>query len=80
MSNVKAMNSTYINYYVPGQLDPENVRLVTLNGMDVNVLYKTHYNTYIPNGINYIIGLLSHWGRKRTKPQEQVFISNKNIV
>lgn len=80
MSYVKALTSAYLNYYTPGKEDPDGIRLITLNGKDSKIFYKTDYNTYIPNTINYIIGLLGHLGNKRTRPEKYIFVSNKLLA
>lgn len=80
MSKVKDLTSTYINYYTEETGEISGIRLITLNGKDSKIFYKTDYNTYIPNAINYILGLLGHFGNKRSKPEAHVFVSNKLLT
>ena len=80
MSKPKELKSTYINYYVDGSDEAFGIRLATLNGKDSKIFYKTDYNSYIPNAINYIIGLLGHFGNKSSRPEQYVFVSNKLLA
>ena len=79
MSKTKTLNSTYVKFYTPGIFNPDEKRLITHKNCDVSIFYQTDYNTYIPNAINYIIGLFAHHNRRCTRPQTHVYVSNKNL-
>lgn len=74
------LKSTYVKYYDDHTGEENEIKLVTHNSNDARIFYKTDYNTYISNAINYIIGTFAWANKIRNRPQSHVYISNKNLA
>lgn len=75
---MRKLTNGYVNYL---NLDGSyhGIKLATFKGINITNAYKTDYNRYVANAINFVIARFIYFGKRKNQTQSSVIITDKEL-